>query len=150
MGLGTCSRALNGRCAAAGQGGPGAARGAAAADLAGETTQQLISFELELLGHAARGPGRALDERSSRSGWSVAADLPHRQASRWTPAFARCCVLTQRERAGLDTIINTSTGPPARSCVHPKYVSMSVLYGCVWVVSFVCPRGRTRPPKLEI
>ena len=74
--------ALNGRAAAAGQGGPGAARGAAADDLAGETTQQLISFELELLGHAARGPGRALGEWSCRSGSSAAADLPHRQASR--------------------------------------------------------------------
>ena len=41
-------------------------------------------------------------------------------------------VLTQRERAGLDTIINTTIGPPTRSCVHPKYVSMSVLYGCDW------------------
>ena len=117
-------------CTAAGQGGTGAARGAAAADLAGETTQQLISFELELLDHADHGPGRAPGEWSCRSGSSAAADLAHRQASRWTPVFARCCVLTQRERAGLDTIINTTTGPPARSCVHPKYVNMSVLYEC--------------------
>ena len=82
MSFDTCSRALNGRAAAAGQGGPGAARGAAAADLAGETTQQLISFELELLGHAARGPERALGQWSSFVGSTTAADLPHRQAPR--------------------------------------------------------------------
>ena len=39
-------RALNGRAAAASQGGPGAARGAAAADLAGE----IIEVQLHVIG----------------------------------------------------------------------------------------------------
>ena len=150
MDMSTCSRALNGRCAAAGQGEPGAAQGAAAADSTGETTQQLIFFELELLDHAACGPERALGHWSSFVGSTTAADLPRWQAPRWRPILARCCVLTWRERAGLGTLISTTTGTPAGSCVHPKFVSMSVLYGCHWVASFVCPRGRTRPPRLEI
>ena len=80
--MSTFSSALNGRCAAAGQGEPGAARGAAAVNSTGETTQQLISFELELLDHAARGPERALGQWSSFVGSTTAADLPLRQATR--------------------------------------------------------------------
>ena len=63
------------------------------------------------------------------------AEAPKQQALQRTTAIASYCLLTRRERACLDVLINTASGPSISTSHDPKVANLSVLYGCDWLAS---------------